>query len=53
MSRNNSMVRRQIYLTPQQCKLLSAISKKSGLTISDIIRRAIDVQLVKAAKQGG
>lgn len=50
MSRNNSMVRRQIYLTPQQVKLLQAASKKSGLTMSDLIRRAIDVNLVKITK---
>jgi len=40
------------YLTDLQIKNLKKVSKKVGLTVSEIIRRAIDDWLVKYEKEG-
>ena len=36
------MIRTNIYLTEPQMKKFKAISKKTGLAVSDLIRRALD-----------
>jgi predicted DNA-binding protein len=40
------------YLTDMQIKELKRVSKKTGLTVSEIIRRAIDEHLVKYKEKG-
>jgi len=48
------MPRVGLYLTEPQVKKLKAISKKTGLTVSEIIRRIIDEGLEKyESKQKG
>jgi len=44
------MIRTNIYLTEPQTKKFKAISKKTGLTVSDLIRRALDEWLKKYEK---
>jgi len=51
MPRDKTMVRRQVYLTAREVKLLNALSKQSGLTVSDLIRRAIDKSLQISAQK--
>lgn len=36
------MIRTHIYLTPRQHEALTKLSAETGLSISDLIRRAID-----------
>lgn len=43
----DTMKRKDIYLTQQQIKALARLSKKNGLSVSEIIRRAIDEYLEK------
>jgi metal-responsive CopG/Arc/MetJ family transcriptional regulator len=40
------------YLTDLQIKQLNTVSKKTGLTVSEIIRRAIDEYLEKREMKG-
>lgn len=42
------MKRAQLFLKPEQIKRLSALSKKTGAPIAELIRRAIDAYLKKA-----
>ena len=37
-----NMKRVDHYITPKQLKMLKKMSKDTGLTVSDLIRRAID-----------
>jgi len=46
------MKRTDIYLGDIQYKLLKAMAKKSGIKMSEIIRRMIDDGLRKAKKEG-
>ena len=46
------MIRTNIYLTEPQTKKFKAISKKTGLTVSDLIRRALDEWLEKYEEKG-
>lgn len=47
------MIRTNIYLTDPQMKKFKAISKKTGLSVAEIIRRVLDEWLEKnEAKQG-
>ena len=47
MKRKSGMVRVGLYLSDFQMKKIKTISKKKGLTASEIIRRMIDVELEK------
>lgn len=47
-----AMIRTNIYLTEPQMKKFKAISKKTGLTVSDLIRRALDEWLGKYEGKG-
>jgi len=44
------MVRVGLYLSEVQMKRMKALSKKKGLTVSEIIRRMIDEGLEKKVK---
>lgn len=44
-------VRRQIYLTPQQVKRLASLANLTGLSISEIVRRAIDEYLKRMERE--
>lgn len=39
------MIRKQIYMTQRQDKELKKISKETGLSVADIIRRILDYYL--------
>lgn len=45
-------LRVNMYLTRPQVKALKGLSKKTGLTVSDIVRRAIDEYLKKYGGRG-
>ena len=47
MKRKSGMVRMGLYLSDFQVKRIKTISKKKGLTASEIIRRMIDEGLEK------
>jgi hypothetical protein len=47
MKRKSGMVRMGLYLSDFQVKKIKTISKKKGLTASEIIRRMIDEGLEK------
>ena len=47
MKRKSGMVRMGLYLSDSQVKRIKTISKKKGLTVSEIIRRMIDEGLEK------
>ncbi len=47
MKRKSGMVRMGLYLSDFQMKRLKTLSKKKGLTASEIIRRMIDEGLEK------
>jgi|PlaIllAssembly_1097288.scaffolds.fasta_scaffold389016_2 predicted DNA-binding protein len=47
MKRRSGMVRMGLYLSDFQMKRLKTLSKKKGLTASEIIRRMIDEGLEK------
>ena len=47
MKRKSGMVRTGLYLSDFQVKKIKTISKKKGLTASEIIRRMIDEGLEK------
>lgn len=42
----DTMIRRQVYLTEREVLLLSKLSKQTGITISEHIRRAVDSYLL-------
>jgi hypothetical protein len=44
------MKRTTLWLTVQQATALAAVSKKTGLGISELIRRAIDDYVAKVTK---
>lgn len=46
------MIRTNIYLTEPQMRKFKAISKKTGLAVSDLIRRALDDWLEKYEGKG-
>ncbi len=46
------MIRTNIYLTENQVKKFKAISKKTGLAVADVIRRALDDWLGRYEKKG-
>ena len=48
MKRKTGMVRVGLYLSDSQMKAIRTISKKKGLTASEIIRRMIDEGLEKS-----
>ncbi len=50
MKRKSGMVRVGLYLSDIQTKRIHAISKKKGLSASEIIRRMIDEGLEKEKK---
>lgn len=39
------MERTNIYLSTQQKKALKALAKKTGLTVAELVRRAVDILL--------
>jgi len=41
------MIRRNVHLTERQIERLQLLAKKTGLTISELIRRAMDEYLNK------
>jgi len=41
-----------VMLTNPQIKFLTAQSKKTGLTMSDLIRRAVDADIYRTKKAG-
>ena len=47
MKRKSGMIRMGLYLSDFQVKRIKTISKKKGLTVSEIIRRMIDEGLEK------
>jgi len=47
MKRKSGMVRMGLYLSDFQMKRIKTLSKKKGLTASEIIRRLIDERLEK------
>ena len=47
MKRKSGMVRMGLYLSDVQMKRIRALSKKKGLTVSEILRRMIDEGLEK------
>ena len=47
MKRKSGMVRMGLYLSDIQMKRIKTLSKKKGLTASEIIRRMIDERLEK------
>jgi len=47
MKRKSGMVRMGLYLSDFQMKRIKTLSKKKGLTASEIIRRMIDERLEK------
>jgi predicted DNA-binding protein len=47
MKKKSGMVRMGLYLSDFQMKRLKALSKKKGLTASEIIRRMVDDGLEK------
>ena len=47
MKRKSGMVRMGLYLSDVQMKRIRALSKKKGLTASEILRRMIDEGLEK------
>jgi hypothetical protein len=44
------MKRTNVHLTVQQLKALERMSKTSGLSVAELIRRAVDAFLVREAK---
>jgi len=46
------MIRTNIYLTEPQIKKFKTISKKTGLAVSDLIRRALDEWLERYEGKG-
>lgn len=44
-------VRKHVILTEQQDKALAAYAKKTGLTVAEQIRRAVDFYLASAAER--
>lgn len=53
MPRNDPMVRRQLYLTLMEVKLLGRIAKATGISISEHVRRAVDAYVKDYLKQNG
>jgi predicted DNA-binding protein len=47
MKRRSGMIRMGLYLSDIQMKRIKTLSKKKGLTASEIIRRMIDERLEK------
>jgi predicted DNA-binding protein len=47
------MKRVNYHLTDLQLKKLKALSKKTGLTVAELIRRAVDAYLGTERKKGG
>ncbi len=47
------MIRVNFYLTERQTEGLKAASERTGLTVSELIRRAIDAWLAKETKAKG
>lgn len=45
----DTMIRRQLYLTPNEILLLKRLAERTGLTASEHIRRAIDRYLKEQA----
>jgi len=50
MSPKSTMVRRQIYLTVYETKALALIARRTGLSVSELIRRAVDTSIKEFAK---
>lgn len=46
------MIRKDLYFTAQQLKKLEELSLETGLTVSELIRRAVDSFLSKEKKDG-
>jgi len=44
-------VRKHVILTAQQDKALTAFAKKTGLTVAEQLRRAVDFYLASAAER--
>lgn len=44
------MIRVNYHLTEKQAAALKALSEKTGLTVAELIRRAVDAMLEKEAK---
>jgi hypothetical protein len=47
------MIRKDLYFTKQQIEKLKELSIETGLTVSELIRRAIDSFLSKETKKDG
>jgi len=47
------MIRRNVHITERQLGELDKISKRSGLRIAEIIRRALDEYLKKMKREEG
>jgi hypothetical protein len=45
--------RTQIYLTTEQRARLDALGKREGRTLAELVRRAVDAYLVRAAPDAG
>jgi hypothetical protein len=44
------MIRRTYHLTAQQVKALVSLARKTGLSVAELIRRAVDLLLEKEGK---
>lgn len=44
---HKAMIRKSYFITEQQDKILLELKEKTGLTFSEIVRRALDHYLVK------
>ncbi len=48
---NRDMIRVNIHLTNQQLEKLRQLASKTGLTVAEIIRRAVDIYLIETANK--
>lgn len=53
MAGRSEFFRKQLYLTNKQVRRLNNMSTKSGLTVSELIRRAIDAYLKEQEPASG
>jgi len=47
------MIRKDLYFTKQQIEKLQEITEETGITFSELVRRAIDSFLSKEIKEDG
>lgn len=47
------MIRTNVHLTERQLKALRVISERTGLSVAEIIRRAVDAMLERGKKERG